>query len=222
MKSIGNNDIQPLLLAKVLAITLIATTLTVSTATALTTDSTDKLAVSVAIKQKTIVDVSPASLSWDNPLEPGSQGNEKPIQIENLGSVNITHVWFNNSAPSQRPFGTGQISNYDSGNWIAIRNDSASANPYFISRKEFNATSRIIYLTGPDGNTPPSHPYGRFMNASKEYFWSVDCGTGNCTDGTIYIGNTPHTASQTGDADLSGNAGDTLSYVGNGWGYSAV
>ncbi|MFB6075520.1 MAG: hypothetical protein ABEK17_00080 [Candidatus Aenigmatarchaeota archaeon] len=182
------------------------------------TNSTDELSVSVQIEEKTIVDVSPASLEWTTPLEPGSVGERKDIQIENLGSVNLTHIWFNNSQPTQRPFGTARAELYDSGNWMTISRDSDGQTFYFPSRMDFNESQRIIYLTGTDDR------YGRFRNSSYEYFWNLDCdanGASNCTGGDIYIADSPHTESQTGDSDLGDNAAETLTSIGN-WGWASV
>ncbi len=214
------------------AVSLLLAATTIPSASAATTNSTDTLSLNVTIAQKTIVDVSPASLNWTStPLEPGQTGTRQDIQVENLGSVNLTHIWFNNTQPSQNPFGSANPSLYNAGNWITVSNDSAAGTYYFPDRVDFNASSRIVYLTGPDGNSPPDtarHTYGRFRNSSNEYFWAIDCDDNtadNCTDGTIYVGDSPHTDQQTGDADLSDNSGTGLTPVsvdGTAWGYAAV
>jgi len=187
-------------------------------------NATDVVNVSVTINQKCIVDISPASLNWSTPLDPGSEGAYKYIQIENMGSVNLTHIWFNNSYPSSRPFGTGLSTAYDSGNFMTISNNTDGQPYYFPNSVEYNESTPIIYLKGPDSNTPPQVPYGRFRNASREYFWAVTSGATNYTTGNFYIGDTPHTQTQTGDADLSDNSPNTLSMVttGSGAGYWGV
>ncbi len=191
-------------------------------------NATDVIDVAVWINEICIVDISPASLNWSTPLDPGSEGAYKRVQIENMGSVNLTHVWFNNSYPSSRPFGTGLSTAYDSGNFMAISNDSDSQTYYFPNRVDYNESSDIIYLMGPDSNMPPQVPYGRFRNASREYFWAVELDGGtNYTDGNIYISDTPHTQSQTGDWDLSDNIEIDLTTVTSGseagdWGVASV
>ncbi|MCD6367657.1 MAG: hypothetical protein J7L45_01070 [Candidatus Aenigmarchaeota archaeon] len=206
----------------VLLVFALTFSMTIPKAGAAVTNATDQISVSVNISAKCIVDVSPSSLVWSTPLDPGSVGERKDVQIENLGSVNITHVWFNNSYPSTRPFGTAVSSNYDSGNWIAISVDTDGQPYYFPNRVDYNESQRVVYLTGSDGNTPPQVPYGRFRNSSYEYFWDVEAGAcGNYTCGTFYIGTSPHTKTQTGDVDLSDNTGTTLTSIGN-WGYAAI
>ncbi len=186
------------------------------------TNATDEINVTIRINEKSIVDISPATLNWTTPLDPGSTGSYKRIQIENMGSVNLTHVWFNNSYPDSDPFGTGLSKNYDAGNFMAISKDQDGQKYYFPNRVDYNATSDIIYLKGPNSNTPPNVPYGRFRNASKEYFWTVDCSVGdNCTEGNLRIGQSPHTQSQTGEWDLSDNGDTGLTSLGD-WGYAAI
>lgn len=209
------------LLVGFLSLIIFAFTLGVHTVEAQDINATDTLNVSVTIAEKCIVDISPASLNWSQPLDPGSEGSNKTIQIENLGSVNLTHVWFNNSYPASRPFGTGLSTAYDSGNWMVIGNYTGGGQFYFPNRVEYNESSVIVYLTGPGSNQPPAVPYGRFRNSSFEYFWAVESGTTNYTDGDFYIGDTPHTQDQTGDADLSNNAPQGLTSLGD-WGYRAI
>ena len=187
-------------------------------------NATDTLTVSVIIKQKAIVDINPASFVWSGVggegLEPGEEGEEKAIQIENLGSVNITYIWFNNSYPSENPFGTGDVSKYDSGNWVVIRKNQTGEKYYFPGRMEYrqpHETYPIIYLTLPANWVS----YGRFRNGSAEYFWALVNGTANCTDGTLYLGTEPHTKDQTGDTDLTDND-HSITNVNGIWGVTAV
>ena len=196
-------------------------------AAAVDVNATDVVNVSVTIGEKCIVDISPSELNWSTPIDPGGTGAYKKIQIENLGSVNLTYVWFNNSYPLSDPFGTGLSTAYDSGNFMTISKDSDGLTYYFPNRVDYNASYEIIYLKGPGGNQPPTVPYGRFRNSSFEYFWAVTAGTTNYTDGNFYISDTPHTQSQTGDADLSDNSANSLTTVTTGseagdWGVANV
>lgn len=194
---------------------------------ATTINATDTINVLVNISEKCIVDISPADLNWTTPLDPGSEGTYKRVQVENMGSTNLTYIWFNNSYPATNPFGTGNVSAYDAGNFIVVGNDTGIAEYFFPNRLDYNSTNDIIYLRGPTGATPPASPYGRFRNASREYFWAVTVGTSNYTDGTFYISNTAHTLSTTG-ADLQNDASSVglttvtdAPYTGL-WGYGAI
>lgn len=182
----------------------------VSNVTATDINASDTLDVLVNISEKCIVNIAPDDLNWTTPIDPGSNGTYKKIQIENMGSVNLTYVWFNNSYPSERPFGTGNASKYDAGNFIAVSNNTAGQVYYFPNRMEYNETSEVIYLRGPNGNVPPTVPYGRFRNGSMEWFWAVELGIGgNYTDGDFHYSDDAHTQTQTG-ADLQ-NAATTES-----------
>jgi hypothetical protein len=183
---------------------------------AIDANATDTINVRINISKKAIVDISPASINWTTPIDPGSNGTYRKIQIDNMGSINITHIWFNNSYPDSNPFGTGLSSAYDAGNFMAITNDSTGDSYLFPNRVDYNTSYEIIYLTGPNSNTPPNVPYGRFKNASNEWFWAVTSGGVNYTNGSIYISSTPHTQTQTGDADLSDNAPNNLEMVTDG------
>ncbi len=168
----------------------------------------DIVTISVNVSQLTLVDINPANLSWGNGstvLNPGSVGdaskeanNYENIWIENIGSTNITHIWFNNSYESSIPFGTGNPDNYDPANMVVISNGSS---PYqFINRVEYNE-SDYMYLTLPAGWSS----FGRLRNATQEWFWSL-VPTTDCSDGTIYISTSPKTVSDTGDTDLTDNS----------------
>ena len=196
---------------------------------AVDTNATDTIAVAIWINEKCIVDISPALLNWSTPIDPGSESVEgyKSIQIENMGSVNLTHVWFNNSYPSSKPFGTGLSTAYDSGNFMVISNNTGGQTYFFPNRVDYNETTPVIYLRGPGGNVPPVVPYGRFRNSSREYFWAVTLTGSNYTDGTFYISDTAHTQTVTG-ADLQNDASNVvLNTVTDGpeagdWGYGAI
>ena len=73
----------------------------------------------------------------------------------------------------------------------------------------------------PGGNRPPdagTYHYGRFRNASSEWFWFVDkTGSGdtdecNETGTTFYIGDNAHTRTSTGSVDFSACAGALSSF----------
>lgn len=171
-----------------------------------------KLDVQVNISEKTIVDIQPKSFSWGEgttTVNPGSvAGPEEElnkygrITIENLGSVNITNAWFNTTTPNTRPFGTGNPTNYDSGNLIALdSNTSTSDRNQYVGRLEYGldqpADKDIIYL-----DTPSGWDYGRFRNASNQYFWAVDDTGASLDTASFRIGINPQTETSTGSTSL--------------------
>jgi len=208
----------------------LATLMLASPVFALQVNDTDTAAVSVELASKTMVDVNPAELTWTG-LNPGSEGTSSDeangyfaIQIENIGSHNITHIWFNVSNPSSRPFATGTNASYDAGNFVVLAREGSS-NYYFPNRLEFNESRSLVYLKDPEGDMPPDDwHYGRFRNTSYEYFWMAQKGA-TCAASTFYIGDVPHTESQTGKTDFSSATGRTqvtLSDAEDGWCYGDI
>jgi len=190
--------------------------------------------VTVQIASKTAADINPAEFIWLG-VNPGSVGgpseevnNYYAIQIENIGSHNITKIWFNATYPSSRPFASGTNSTYDTGNFVVLAQEGTN-NFYFPNRLEFNESRSIVYLRDPSGNLPVdgnSYSYGRFRNSSYEYFWMVSRGD-NCVSQTFYIGEDPHTETQTGTTNFQGATTDddgvcvvTLAAADDGWCYA--
>lgn len=188
------------------------------------TNGTDNSTVQVSVAEKTAVDISPSSLSYTG-VDPGSvkvntSGGEKfdSVEIENIGSTNISHVWFNASMPVDNPFGTGTPSEYDAGNFIQIQptGDKSSKSPgyfSFVNRKEFATSNIPEYIFRPDG----TWEVGRFRVADQEYFWAVQqqstdgtqCATG--TD-TFRVGKAAHNQTATGSNDFRGSSSEYTSY----------
>ncbi|RLI92520.1 MAG: hypothetical protein DRO95_02040 [Candidatus Altiarchaeales archaeon] len=184
----------------------------------LAVNDSDYALINVNVTTKTMVDVEPHSLTWI--VEPGGVGDnsseqEGPnyfaIQIENIGSHNITHVWLNATYPTDSPFAVGSAANTDAGNYVVISNDTSTNNPpasgfYFINRAEYNETRELVYLRDPAGNMPPdssTYTYGRFRNNSREYFWFINAVAPRCNDSTyIRIGNEAHTRTSTGTTNF--------------------
>jgi hypothetical protein len=185
----------------------------------LTKNDSDYVMINVTIATQTWVDVEPYALAWTG-VNPGGVGNNATetlgpgyfaIQIENIGSRNITHVWFNATYPSASPFGRGSAAWTNAGNYVVLSNNTASTNPpangfFFINRVEYNETTQLVYLRDPSGNLPPSSAaftYGRFRNASNEYFWFLNAVRPTCTAATyIRIGNISHSKTQTGTTNF--------------------
>ncbi|MBN2014252.1 MAG: hypothetical protein JW778_03640 [Candidatus Altiarchaeota archaeon] len=189
----------------------------------LTKDESDYINITVNVSTECMIDVQPAALAWDG-VAPGSVGDNNTevlgdhyfaIQIENIGSRNITRVWFNATYPAASPFARGSAAFTDAGNYVVLSNDTSSTNPpangfFFINRVEYNETRQLVYLRDPAGNLPPNsgtYTYGRFRNATNEYFWMYDQTYGNCnTSGTLWIGTEPHTRTQTGTTNFQSQA----------------
>ena len=174
----------------------------------------DTVTISVNVSQVGMVDINPSQLSWQN-VPPGGVGTEaeeesgyEAIWIENIGSTNITAIWFNSTFPSSFPFGSGDPKAYDAGNFVVISNDSA--NYYFVNRVEYPENDSMYVFTNKEINESSinyGNIFGRFRNNSFEYFWEFnsDSQTRNCSKGVFYISDLPKTKESTGDADLRDN-----------------
>lgn len=189
-----------------------------------TVTKTDTITISVNVAELTMVDINPTSLSWAG-IPPGGVGEDKAIQIENIGSTNITKIWFNNSFEPEYPYGSGNISKYNAGNFVVIKRNQNGAQYFFPNRVEYNESATEIYLSLPSNTIA----HGRFRNSSYEYFWAIT------SNDYFYIGKTPHTKEQTGTVDFTGTCDGLTSTTGtndcragpitrdaDGWGYADV
>ncbi|OYT25921.1 MAG: hypothetical protein B6U97_04750, partial [Candidatus Altiarchaeales archaeon ex4484_96] len=182
------------------------------TSTTAQVNDTDASPVGVTLTSKTIVEISPDKLSWSG-ISPGSVGdaadeenNFFQIQIKNIGSKNITHIWFNASYPKASPFAVGSATATNAGNYVVLSADTQPRRYYFVNRAEYNEQTTLVYLRDPDGNMPPNntkYSYGRFRNSSNEYFWFLDIEDGNCSDNEFFLGDEAHTPLKTGSTDFS-------------------
>ncbi len=185
-------------------------------------EGNDTITISINISEKTMVDINPSTLTWNaSNIYPGSvadstkeANNYGNIWIENIGSTNITKIWFNNSYPSDRPFGSGDPDAYDPANFVVLANTSSSS-PYFINRVEYRENdSMYISIPGTASASAPEDMFGRFRNNSYEYFFIVEGTNGNnCTEGTLRYSTDPHTKDSTGDTNLADNTGYVLQSV---------
>lgn len=178
----------------------------------LTVNDSDSATVTVNISSKIMVDVTPATFSW-SAVDPGSvAGSAKEasgysaIQIENIGSANITHIWFNATYPASRPFGTGNPSIQNAGNFVVLSRRSTNTSYWAINLLEYNETQVLYYIKDVAGNMPPNqaaYRYGRYHNASSEYFWMINKVSACNTGATIYIGKVAHTKTVSGSTNFN-------------------
>jgi len=173
--------------------------------------TTSNATVTVQIGAVTIVDITPEKMDFGtaNPgdrlyqyTDPDNNIQLSQIQIENLGSTNITKIWFNVTQPSSNPFGTGTPSNYNPGNWLLLKRTTDQYFAY-VDRVEWNSSYPIVYLE--PGLPSNWKTYGKIRMGNHEYFWTIN-GTAaycNTTGNTLVIGQTPHNETQTGTINLA-------------------
>ena len=190
-------------------------------ASALSYNDTDNATIDVSVNQLTMVDVTPEALTWT--AEPAAIADcdsskvycydptgvaRYGIEIENIGSVNISKIWLNSTFESSYPYASGNPGAYDSGNFVAVSttNSSNRADYKFINRVEYNATKWPIYLKLPSGTVSS----GRLRDGNYEWFWALDDSDANGCNATanLYLSTYNdvsgiHNESQTGDIDLS-------------------
>jgi len=190
----------------------------------LTANESDYINITVNVSVSCMIDLQPAAFAWHG-VPPGGVGDNDTeilgpgyfaLQIENIGSRNISKVWFNATYPSASPFARGNTSYTDAGNYVVLSNITNSTQPgpknfWFINRAEYNETRQLVYLRDPAGNLPPdssTYTYGRFRNASDEYFWMIDKTKGSCNEsGTqLWIASDAHTQEQTGTTNFQNHA----------------
>ncbi len=184
-------------------------------------NATSDAIVYVTINRVTMIDINPQYLQWGyvtpghnyflyNATNQSGKGllaeNLEGIVVENIGSTNITRVWFNNTYPTSRPFGTGNVLNYDPANWILFKINNTNRsdatgdmNKYrYINRVEYNESARLLYLQD-DGLANPHQ--GRLRVGNYEYYFAYD-GDNQTDQMTFRIGIRPHNETMTGDIDL--------------------
>ena len=183
--------------------------------------------VTVTLQSRTWVDVSNDHMSWTENVEPGTVPNclstdddcvsvsgrsntVYAMEVENIGSENVSKVWLNATMPSSNPFASGDGNTYDPGNFLAVTNNiTGEGSYYFINRVEFAMPRAPVYLKR---GSIPNDRTGRFRNASKEWFWGLNKSSGCNETGTqLYIGDSAHDPNGAmGDIDLTDNTPWTL------------
>lgn len=192
-------------------------------------NDTDNSTVTVQVAEKTAIDISPDTLDY-NDVSPGStqfgtdndgeNENFTHVELENIGSTNISRVWMNASTPSSSPFGSGIASNYDAGNFIQIKPQDDLSNVgvvnydswTFVTREEFSTDNVPEYIFEP---TSGSWEVGRFRVADQEYFWAMEqpsdsASTCSTNSESFRVGNVAHNKTATGSNDFR----DSSEYIG--------
>lgn len=205
-------------------------------------EDSEDLNVSVQIASQTWIDIAPDHIRWYN-VNPGTDStnftdmersttDHEGIVVRNIGSTDIYTVWFNASYPDDLPYGTGDINEYDTANFVLlskadlIGNSSAdvlSTDYYYINKVEYAEAERqligsavhvtngrnIPYLKTDDPTSTSNVTIGRLRDGENEYFWAiVEDADGDCDQTAaeakpkFYIGLAPHNETHVGDIDL--------------------
>lgn len=215
--------------------TILLATIIATSASALQVNDTETATIGVTISEVVQVNLDPSAYTW-SALNPGDEGNGSTeasgfgaLQVENIGSHNITHLWFNVTQPSSRPFGTGEATNWNAGNFIVLQNQSGG-DFYFIDRVEWNDSRGLVYVKDPEGSLPydiAEYTVGRIKNATNEYMFMInytdDC---NETGAMLWIGHSPHTAGSSGYIDFQDDNRENVSLTRGGtnneWGVGEI
>lgn len=192
-------------------------------------NQTGQANVSVTVSAVTMIDIAPATFTYT--ARPGEAcgkdisgglcnetgNNYFAIQVTNIGSWNITKIWFNVSQEEQSPFGVGSDTYVNPGNFIVLSTNESTNDFYFVDRKEFPEYRNVVYLRDPDGNMPANlskYNYGRMHNGSNEYFYMIENSSTKCEVSEITwirIGVNARTVEQIGSTDFS--TGPSTNYI---------
>lgn len=187
----------------------------VSGAAQSTNDDSDNSTVTVEVDSRTAIDISPNQLDYTNgTIVPGDSvrttaDSFSSVEIENIGSNNITYVWMNASTPADDPFGTGLASEYNAGNFMQINSTGEITGQAavddgfsFVNRKEFNESNDLSYVFTPN----ETWRYGRFRSGDQEHFWAVAANAnGECSTESngFRVGRKAHNKTDTGSTDFT-------------------
>lgn len=200
--------------------------------------------INVSVTSTTAIDVKPESLDFSN-LAVGTQtttgtnsGNSfGSFELENIGSEYIDRVWIGGTAPDSNPFGTGNASQYDAGNFLQVKpSNSSSKSSIRGNTSTYHYVNRYEYpnsWTGTTGEIPsyiqadPANAYGgasdsyvgRFRAGDEWYFYAIFTGTSGSNDvcdgsgsAEMRLGDTPHSSSQFGTVNFEDAGTDYTTY----------
>jgi len=196
------------------------------------TDS-EGVQVNVTVSTQTRIDLNPNSIGW-GPTEPGTTNNTHfSLELENIGTRNITTVYVDASNTASNPFATSDPSRYNATEFVLL-NSSTAATFYYADIMTWNE-SKPGYITAPADwvEGPSSGYFGKFRTVSlgsgtadtgQQYYWFTNkSGAGtNCSNGSVYLATTPRTETQDGTTDFTTVTPETLTASGGTWGYSNI
>jgi len=172
---------------------------------------TDTVTIDINVTQEVSIDVTPNSTAWYG-VSVGSTTDAHVFTITNIGSVNISTIDASITNSASNPYGTGQASNFNAGDFILL-NSTNNATFYYINKKDWNE-SKPSYVTAPtdwtEGNA--SGYFGRMrsvandMDMGQEYFWFTNrtAASGDCHGSAVLlIANHPRTVTDSGDTDFT-------------------
>ncbi|MBN2042436.1 MAG: hypothetical protein JW754_01370 [Candidatus Aenigmarchaeota archaeon] len=195
---------------------------------------TDEITVDVTVASQTRIDVNPKSITW-GATEPGTTNDTHfSLEMENIGTRNISTVYVDASNAASDPFSTADPANYNATEYVLL-NNTETATFYYADSLSWNE-SKPGYIIPPSGWTEGDSTgyFGKFRTVSlssgtadvgQQYYWftAQDADAGNCSNGTVYIATSPKTDSASGQTDFSSHTGDALTEDANqDWGYTDI
>ena len=207
-------------------------------ATGAAEEDSEESTVDVTVSEEVAVDVRPTDLDFSG-LSPGEVQEESDdgfsaVEVENIGSQAVDRISVAGSTPEENPFGTGDATAYNAGNFVQIAtataedgyglsDDISTANSdfHYITRKEFHEEPAPTYIqtdlenipTEVDGDAEEEVRVGRFRSGEVEHFYAVyhngeGCDGSTNAEASIVVGDTPHTQDQVGTTDFTDDGED--------------
>lgn len=186
----------------------------------------------VTISETTELDVTPSQLHFTG-LEPGQKNMTSDdgfyaVEVENMGSTDIDQIWAEATKPTTLPFGTGDSTNYDAGNFLQLytANTSTDASvtslnePLYVNRVEYSEDAPSYLQIEDPSNVDSSFnetEVGRFRKGDQELWYVIfydDGGAGGECDGSassnavMRYADTVRTPTQTGTFDFTNDGSD--------------
>ena len=169
--------------------------------------------VSVSVAAQTWIDISPDKIRWES-VNPGAKSTSfkdletdvtgiEGFNIRNIGSNNISRIWFNASYASasnklyEDIYNTNDLTKYDTGNFISLSKPDCTGNPdaktvcggSTITDNDYFYPNKVEYAEAVinDSNSVTNGsmiPYlnltktknvttGRIRDGKNEYFWAI-------------------------------------------------
>lgn len=186
--------------------------------------------VTVEVDELTRIDVRPNDLDYTDNIEVGELIEEddsdyQHLELSNTGSVPIEEIHAEATYPTQNPFGTGEPSNYDAGNFVTLHTELAQDaeysddlniegvdDPHVVNRMEWAEDTAPTFIeteeaeeveTEDDETTSLTETeIGRIREGNLEYYWVLQHDGTNADDWVLRIGDAPHTPQSEGTTDF--------------------